>query len=48
MVEELCTFKGTCLQMIAPEEAKWRAFETLEEPPFQKVAKYMRNIEYRP
>ena len=48
MVEELVTLKGTCLQMIAPEEAKWRSFESLEEPPFEKVAKYMRNMEYRP
>jgi hypothetical protein len=43
-ISELVAVKGSCEKFISPSETSWRAIETYEEPPYQKIAKYMRNI----
>lgn len=46
IVEDLGVIKGECKDFISKSETQWRVFEQYEAPPFQKIAKYMRNVEY--
>jgi hypothetical protein len=42
-IPELITVSGSCDKLISATESSWRVFETYENPPYQKIAKYMRN-----